>query len=877
VGSEEIGGRYSVIERIGKGAMGVVYKAYDPVLDRVVAIKKMASEIVEDEELRQRFYVEARAAARLNHRHIVTIHELEEADGEIYIVMELLEGVDLASVIRRRVPLPLPAKLTIIGQLCEGLDYAHRHGIVHRDIKPGNVHLSPAGLVKILDFGIARLASSKMTGTGALLGTPDYMSPEQVLGESIDARSDLFAVGGVLYELLAGAKAFESETVASLLIKIAKNPHVPITDRVADLPISLVSLVNRLLAKDREQRPPTAGAVGNEIRGVLQSFADASEASAAAMIGGIVTEQTMMIANPPTGQPAGTPRPAAGTPRPAAGTPRPPGSSGAPRSMPRTANAPAPPVSASSSSDTRLASLALQRGRELRKSGDLAGAMQVFRSVLEVAPGNAEALEELQALEADLRQATARPGTTSPPAPMPADAPPAAAAILTASARDGAPTLLTASAALRPQHEATAAPVAPAAPTPQATAGPAPVVVPAAAAPTPAPAPVRKGKSDAAVAIVALLVLFVGGLAGAYYLLVIKRKPVQQEAAVTSSAPAPPAATVSVPPAAAAPGSEAATPSASPAAPPQPQPAASADTSVAAAPKPPDVPAVDPERVKAEAARTRLTEVRQARAAAGASALPVRTRNEALRFERQGTLAFENAEYARASVLFEEAARLVAMRPDGRGRGADSGTAAAGGSPATNPASVAASQQETRPATPTPDTRQASVPPAGRKPIDTTPFESRRGGPPPPDRPSEPALVRPPPRDTAPDISTFNRGAPSSVEQMFNATPSTRATIARITMLIEQYAKAMEQRDVETVRSIRSELSPLEQRILRQGKQVSYKLDGLNIQSDGAEGVATARRVASAELESGEKLTASGPVTIRLVRRPAGWIITDIR
>jgi len=186
-----IGGRYQVIESLGKGAMGVVYKAYDPVLDRVVAIKQMVAEIASNEELRQRFYVEARAAARLNHGNIVTIHELGEAEGEIYMVMELLEGVPLSAAISADTGLTLERRIDIIAQVSDGLDYAHQHGIVHRDIKPGNLHLTPAGIVKILDFGIARFGSIHMTATGVLIGTPDYVSPEQVRGEQVDARADL--------------------------------------------------------------------------------------------------------------------------------------------------------------------------------------------------------------------------------------------------------------------------------------------------------------------------------------------------------------------------------------------------------------------------------------------------------------------------------------------------------------------------------------------------------------------------------------------------------------------------------------------------------------------------------------------------------------
>jgi hypothetical protein len=283
----------------------------------------------------------------------------------------------------------------------------------------------------------------------------------------------------------------------------------------------------------------------------------------------------------------------------------------------------------------------------------------------------------------------------------------------------------------------------------------------------------------------------------------------------------------------------------------------------------------DSERVKAEAARARLGELKQARAASTAP-LPVRMRNEAVRFERQGSMAFANADYARASVMFEEASRIVALRPDRPGRIGGPGGEASSSAAAPSTSASAASPGTPPPSAAAPDTRTPAPPPA-RKPVDTTPFESRSNAPAPPGRPVDPSTIRTPPRESNPDISTFNRTAPATVDQMFNAAPSARATIARITMLIEQYAKAMEQRDGETLRSVRTELTPMEQRIVRHAKQVSYKLDNLNVQSDGSEGLATARRTATAEFESGEKFSASGQVTIRLVRRPAGWVITEIR
>jgi eukaryotic-like serine/threonine-protein kinase len=267
---ELVGGRYRVLGKLGKGAMGVVFMAHDPVLDRKVAIKQMTAEIASNEDLRQRFYVEARAAARLNHPHIITIHELQEADGEIYMVMELLEGKSVASLIESKpVPLPLEVTLDLMAQVCDGLDYAHQHAIVHRDIKPANLFITATGVVKILDFGIARLGSLHMTATGALVGTPDYMSPEQVRGDEIDRRTDLWAAGAVMYQLLSGAKPFEGRPLAKLLMAITQTPHMPLHQRAPALPKSVCDLADRLLAKPRDQRPASAAIVRDELRAIL--------------------------------------------------------------------------------------------------------------------------------------------------------------------------------------------------------------------------------------------------------------------------------------------------------------------------------------------------------------------------------------------------------------------------------------------------------------------------------------------------------------------------------------------------------------------------------------------------------------------------------
>ncbi len=303
-----IGGRYRVLGTLGKGAMGLVYMAHDPVLDRRVAIKQMTAEIADNDELRQRFYVEARAAARLNHPNIITIHELQESSGEIFMIMELLEGKSLAALVQAKpVPLSLEATLDVMGQVCDGLDYAHQKAIVHRDIKPANLFLTPSGTVKILDFGIARLGSLHMTATGALIGTPDYMAPEQIRGDEIDRRTDLWAVGAVLYQLLSGTKPFEGRPLARLLSAISQLPHEPLQVRAPAVPKSVSDLVDRLLSKPRDGRPATAGIVRDELRAILGR---ASSAATKATLAHEDSDETVFVTTPTLRLPAPGTRPA---------------------------------------------------------------------------------------------------------------------------------------------------------------------------------------------------------------------------------------------------------------------------------------------------------------------------------------------------------------------------------------------------------------------------------------------------------------------------------------------------------------------------------------------------------------------------------------
>ena len=251
--------------------MGVVFKAYDPALERHAAIKVMNTGVDVDDELRARFFREARSAAKLSHPNIISIYELGENRKRPFIAMEYVEGEDLKAIIKKRAFIPLKEKLRWVSHICEGLEYAHGHGVIHRDIKPGNVFITKEGKLKILDFGLARLASSEMTRSGMLLGSPYYMSPEQVKGsQDIDGRSDLFSVGVVLYELLSYRRPFEADTPTSVCFQIVSESHHPIRLVLPGCPPELEHIINRALSKDRETRYQS----GSELTAALLDFQD---------------------------------------------------------------------------------------------------------------------------------------------------------------------------------------------------------------------------------------------------------------------------------------------------------------------------------------------------------------------------------------------------------------------------------------------------------------------------------------------------------------------------------------------------------------------------------------------------------------------------
>jgi predicted Ser/Thr protein kinase len=270
-------GRYEIIERVGRGGMGAVYRGRDTVLDREVAIKVMSADFAADETSRPRFYREARAAAKLQHRNIVTIFEFGEEDETPFIVMEFLRGQDLNRRMRAEPPLTLEEKLDIVAELCTGLHFAHEQGVIHRDVKPANIWLVPDGSIKLLDFGIAKFSSSTMTRQGSVFGSISYMSPEQVNGSDVDGRADIFSAGVVLYELLSGKKPFAGDSPTAVLARIMDDEPASLADLPSDLPKPLVAAVARALEKNREKRYRHAADLGADLRLVRTALVAVTE------------------------------------------------------------------------------------------------------------------------------------------------------------------------------------------------------------------------------------------------------------------------------------------------------------------------------------------------------------------------------------------------------------------------------------------------------------------------------------------------------------------------------------------------------------------------------------------------------------------------
>ncbi len=259
-------GRYILYEEIGHGSMGTVHRAWDPLLDRELAIKLMRTGPQVELEIKERFFREARACARLQHPNIVTIYDVGEYESIAYLAMERLQGMDCRRIIKERVPVPLHTKLECAVQLCEGLAHAHRDRIVHRDIKPSNLYLHQGRQLKILDFGLARMPESQLTLAGRVLGTPNYMAPEQIAGRDCDTRSDLFSAMIVLFEFLTGVHPFQAQFIPR---RIAQGEPDSLREVAPALPAALAPVFDRGMAKDPSMRYESAENLAAEFRSVV--------------------------------------------------------------------------------------------------------------------------------------------------------------------------------------------------------------------------------------------------------------------------------------------------------------------------------------------------------------------------------------------------------------------------------------------------------------------------------------------------------------------------------------------------------------------------------------------------------------------------------
>jgi len=278
---DALGGRYQIIGKLGAGGFGDVYKAQDSVLKRTVAIKRVRlesfAEPAEADELKERFLREAQVAAQLHHPNIVTTYDIVSTASTTFIVMEFVEGETLQSLLAARKCLSLPRAIDILAQVAAALDYAHRQTVIHRDVKPANILLTASDEVKVTDFGTAKAEfSSTLTMNGSLVGTPDYMSPEQARGERVDAKSDLFSLGCILYECLSGQKPFRRSSVTGVLLAIVSDDPFPLDCNKLGLPTGLRAVLERALAKELSQRFGSAA----DLIQALRAIPPAAEGSA---------------------------------------------------------------------------------------------------------------------------------------------------------------------------------------------------------------------------------------------------------------------------------------------------------------------------------------------------------------------------------------------------------------------------------------------------------------------------------------------------------------------------------------------------------------------------------------------------------------------
>jgi len=265
---ERLGTRFEILAVLGRGGMGTVYRARDLELDEEVAIKTVRPELVADETMRERFKDEIRLARRISHRHVVRTHDFGETGGVWYLTMEYVEGITVRELLDTRGRLGVPAVLALGTQLAEALAVAHEVGVIHRDIKPQNLLLDADGVLKVMDFGVARLAerSLGLTEAGLVVGTPSYMSPEQITAEPVDERTDLYSAGAVLYECLTGRPPIEAASMVTLVARVLADEPAPPSSLVPEVPAALDDLVLQLLAKRPEDRVPGAAALAERLR-----------------------------------------------------------------------------------------------------------------------------------------------------------------------------------------------------------------------------------------------------------------------------------------------------------------------------------------------------------------------------------------------------------------------------------------------------------------------------------------------------------------------------------------------------------------------------------------------------------------------------------
>lgn len=270
-------GRYKVLKELGRGSMGVVYLGKDPTIQRFVAIKTMRLDEIDDgdklQEVKARFFREAESTGRLSHPNIVTIFDAGEEDELGYIAMEMIQGTTLKQWSRKPNLLPLEKLISILATVADAMDYAHQQGVVHRDIKPANIMLTTEEAVKVMDFGIAKMATSSKTQTNIVLGTPMYMSPEQIAGKKVDGRSDIFSLAVVMFELLTGRPPFTADNVSALLFAIAHTPHLSAKAIRPDLSPIVKKVLDRALQKDPIHRYRRAGEFAMELRSCLEGLA----------------------------------------------------------------------------------------------------------------------------------------------------------------------------------------------------------------------------------------------------------------------------------------------------------------------------------------------------------------------------------------------------------------------------------------------------------------------------------------------------------------------------------------------------------------------------------------------------------------------------